>query len=217
MIFYFRLITQPCFVLDLNYKGHMINTIKNIRKIPTLPSKQSAKIVLEKRRGGILHFIGVYSVHGDGDTKSIGLSEPDRTRESSHHISGSSIASGNEQEKSSESIVNSYVVKYFGPLFEEYRRLKGDMKFELLGPAAHIPFGKVAIINRNEKAPVIPSGSRKALDLPTNKLPLAAVELKSNDFANSIIDGLLLVPKERLSMGIEKFLTDKGSVHKTNT
>lgn len=220
MIFYFRLITQPCFMLDLNYKDQIANVVKGIRKLPTLPSKQSnAKLFFDtsKYRANIAHFLGTLSVHGDSDTRSVGLSEPERARESSNRKNNSSAASGSEPEKSSESIANSYVVKYFGPLFEEYRRLKADMKFALLGSAVHVPFGQVPVMKGSEKPPATVPGSRKALLLPASKLLLGAVELKSNDFANSIIDESQLSTKERLSTGSKecnssmKSFTNRGS------
>eukprot|EP00826_Nyctotherus_ovalis_P049671 TRINITY_DN601_c0_g1_i1.p5 TRINITY_DN601_c0_g1~~TRINITY_DN601_c0_g1_i1.p5 ORF type:complete len:215 (-),score=71.98 TRINITY_DN601_c0_g1_i1:18-662(-) len=187
MIFYFRLVTQPTFILDLNYKGPMMDVLKLIRKQASLPSKQSnAKIVLESNKSRVSTRIpsGAYSVHGESDKNSVGISEPGKGNGS--RKGGSSVTSGGEQEKIPGSIANSHVVKHFGPLFEEYRRLKGEMKFALLGPAVHIPFGQAPVMKGEAKNPT--PGSRKAVDIGGPNLKLGALELKTNDFANSIID-----------------------------
>jgi hypothetical protein len=187
MLFYFRLITQPCFILDLNYKGQMMNVLKLIRKQATLPSKQSnAKIVLESNKNRVTTRIptGAYSVHGESDKNSVGISEPGKGGGSKK--GGSSVTSNGEQDKTPGSIANSRVIKHFGPLFEEYRRLKGEMKFALLGPAVHIPFGQAPVMKGESKVPT--PGSRKAVDIGGSNLNLGALELKTNDFANSIID-----------------------------
>lgn len=189
MIFYFRLITQPSFVLDLNYTGSMMDILKLVRRQPTLPSKQSnARIVLEsgKTRGGAGRVAGTRSLQGDNDRGSAGMSEPEKERGS--RKGGSSVTSGGEQEKVPGSITNTHVAKHFGPLFEEYRRVKGEMKFALLGPAVHIPFGQAPVMKGDTKPCAPASNSRKALDIGTEKLHLGAVELKSNNLANSIID-----------------------------
>jgi len=187
MIFYFRLITQACFILDLNYKGQITNVLKLIRKQATLPSKLSnTKIVLESNKNRVSTRIptGAYSAHGDSDKNSVGISEPGKGNGS--RKGGSSVTSGGEQDKMPGSIANSHVVKHFGPLFEEYRRLKGEMKFALLGPAIHIPFGQAPVMKGEPKNPT--PGSRKAVDIGAPNLNMGALELKTNDFANSIID-----------------------------
>ena len=185
MIFYFRLITQPCFILDLNYKNSMTEVVRLIRKQPTLPTKQSnAKIILEsKNRTNVKITGGTYSVHGKTDKKSTGISEPGRSVGSSRKT-GSSVNSTGDQDHSS-SVSNSHIAKHFGPLFEEYRRIKAEMRFSLLGPAVHIPFGSGPTIKSTESKKETPI-SRKAVNL--GNANLAAVELKTNDFANSIID-----------------------------
>ena len=40
LVFYFRMINQPYFMLDLNYKTSMAEILKAIRKPLALPSKQ---------------------------------------------------------------------------------------------------------------------------------------------------------------------------------
>ncbi len=48
MIFYFRLINQPYFMLDLNYKNSMGDILKIVRRQPTIPNKQAdTRIIID--------------------------------------------------------------------------------------------------------------------------------------------------------------------------
>jgi len=218
MIFYFRLITQPCFILDLNYTGPMMEIVRLIRRQSTLPSKQSnTKIVLEsnKLKAGAGRIAGTRSLQGDSDKNSAGISEPEKERGS--RKGGSSVTSGGEQEKAPGSIANSHIVKHFGPLFEEYRRIKGEMKFALLGPAVHIPFGQAPVMKGDAKSIPIPSNTRKALDITTGKLNFGDIQLKSNNFANAIIDESLLVPKSGSNLADKHSQVNQKSSASKNT
>ena len=116
----------------------MSNMSKFLRKQPTLPSKPSIlKLGIDTAmiRDGILRVLGTSSARGDSDKDSIGKSEPGR-KAGTRSKNGSSMTSGSDQEKPLGSIANSHVIKYFGPLFEQYRKLKSDMEFSLLGPKA---------------------------------------------------------------------------------
>jgi len=115
-----------------------------------------------------------------------GRSEPGKVKAGSSRKDSSSIASGGEPEKHTGSTANSHVIKHFGPLFEEYRQRKVEMRVELLGPAIHIPFTQLPALKSVKTEPG--SGPRKAVDITTPKLNLGHLDLKSNDFANSIID-----------------------------
>jgi hypothetical protein len=174
----------------------MIEIVRLVRRQPTLSSKQSnTKIVLElnKLKSGTGRVAETHSLQGDSDKNSAGISEPEKDRGS--RKGGSSVGSGGEQEKIPGSIANSHVVKHFGPLFEEYRRVKGEMKFALLGPAVHVPFGQAPVMKGNSKSTSITPSTRKALDITTGKLNFGDIELKSNNFANAIIDESHILPK----------------------
>lgn len=124
----------------------------------------------------------------DAEVSSVGRSEPGKFKaNSSSRRDSSSIASGGVEEKQPGSMANSHVTKYFGPLFEEYRQKKVEMRVELLGSAIHTPFTQLPVMKGGPGASASTAASRKAFDISTPKLRIEG-ELKSNDFANSIID-----------------------------
>ena len=149
------------------------------------------KITLESKKHTIAPrgFSNSGSVRMDNDNGSIGRSEPDKSRGGTSRRENSSVASWGDIEKQSNTTSNSSVVKHFGPLFEDYRQKKAEMKIELLGPAVYAPFSQVPIMKGTEMAsPSQNSISRRALDFSGPVINLKPVGLMSNDFANSIID-----------------------------
>ena len=121
---------------------------------------------------------------------SAGRSEPGKIKLSSgSRKDSSSITSGGDQDKHlTTAATNSHIVKHFGPLFEEYRQRKVEMRIELLGPEVHTPFTQLPVMKTKSEPLISATASRKAIDVSSPMLKLGLVELKSNDFANSIID-----------------------------
>lgn len=180
MIFYFRLIDQPCFMLDLNYEDGMTELVKIIRRQAKLPTKRNdTKIVLDSK----LPRPSVANTKLGSEASS--SKKPSRQ-------SNSSVLSWGDQEKYTGTSVNSSAMKYFGPLFEEYRQKKAEMKLELLGPS--VPFAQVPLRNPNE-LPANPLVQRKAVHID-----LKPLEILSNDFANSIIDGTQSTTKAEVKL-----------------
>jgi hypothetical protein len=194
MVFYFRMINQPYFMLDLNYKTTMGDILKIIHKPAVLPSKMpDPKPVTEqpkKRISDVRTFASSSSTpqaHAldfrmDGDCSSVGKSEPDKNKTSSRRDS-SSVASGGDTDKHASAASNPHVMKLFGPFFEEYRQRKVEQRIGVYGPAVHQPFAQQPVM----KSGFAPS-PRKAVDLPVPKFTAASLDLKSNDLANAIID-----------------------------
>ncbi len=123
----------------------------------------------------------------------MGRSEPEKGKAGggSSRKDSSSVASGAEDRQTGTggTTANSHVNKYFGPLFEEYRQKKVEMRVELLGPAIHTPFSQLPVMKGSKALELQASTSRKAVDIAgSGRLKLGLIELKSNDFANSIID-----------------------------
>lgn len=165
MIFYFRLIDQPHFMLDLNYRDGVPDLVRLIRRQSRLPSKHSSgKIFLDAKP----RFANAGSFKVDSDTSSAKNPVPSRK-------SSSSAVSSECQEKHSAVASSPSVGKYFGPLFEEYRQKKAEMKLELLGPC--VPFIQVPTKESKEEA---------ANSLGEKKVE---VGLMSGEFNNSANDG----------------------------
>jgi len=193
MIFYFRLIDQPHFMLDLNYKDEMTELVRIIRRQASLPCKRNdVKITFESK-------ISRPSIMSSKMEHNI----PCISRSHSHK-SNSSVFLKDEQEKSSWSISNSNVIKYFGPFFEEYRLRKAEMKIELLGPC--IPFVQPQLKYPNE------SSSNLLVDEKDIFIHLKPLEIPSNDTANSIIDGTQSTTKAEAKVSSGEDLNFRNSV-----